>query len=89
MIEMEWVWAFISVFWTFGVWMVVRTALAMGKRWDEAGFIANGLGTRIERATNPLGFSLARWGIRFFAAFGVLFVLGGIAVTIGWIVKAI
>lgn len=86
---MEWVWALISVFWTFGVWMVVRTAWAMGKRWDEAGFIANGLGARIERATNPLGFSFARWGIRFFAAFGVLFVLGGIAVTIGWIVKAI
>jgi hypothetical protein len=86
---MEWVWALVSVLWTLGVMAVVRTAWAMGKRWDDAGFVDNGLGTRIERAANPLGFSVARWGIRSFAAFGVLFVVGGIAITIAWVVKAI
>ena len=79
---MEWVSALVSVFWTLAVWSVVRGSWAMGNRWEEAGVIDNGLGTRIERATNPLGFSFARWGIRFFGAFGMLFVFGGIAVTI-------
>jgi len=86
---MEWLWACVSVIWTVCALAIARTGWAMGQRWEIQGFIDNGLGTRIDRTTNPTGFAVARWGMKFFAVVGGLFVLGGIAITIGWIVKAL
>lgn len=86
---MEWIWAAISICWTLGAWFVGHACWAMVRRWDAAGMLDNGAGLQLRRDTNPIGFAVARWGTRFVGVLGFLFVAIGIAITIGWIARAL
>lgn len=86
---MELMWAAFSVVWTLAAWLVAKSGWLMAKRWVEAGAIDNGVGFVLRRDDEPILFTLACNFSRFVALGGLLFVLIGIVVTIGWIVKAI
>ena len=86
---MEWMWAAFSAIWTLAAWFVARASWLMARHWSEAGIVSNGMGMELGRESNPFAFRLACYGTRFIAIWALLFVLIGVAVTIGWIVKAI
>ncbi|WP_374523791.1 hypothetical protein [Sphingopyxis sp.] len=86
---MELTWAAFSAIWTLAAWFLARGCLRMVKRWDDVGEINNGLGYLLRRETHPTAFALACKFNRFMSLLGFLFVMFGIAVTIGWIVKAL
>ena len=86
---MEFLWAAISVCWTIGAWVVARTAWAMARHWNQAGVIDRGMGRGLTREDNPAGFALAVHGTQFVAGLGLVFVAIGIAITFGWISRAL
>lgn len=86
---MDWVWAIISMFWTVGAWVVAGACWTTARRWNAMGVIENGVGFRLRREENPFGFSLAYRGTQLVAALGLLFVAIGIAITMGWIARAL
>ena len=86
---MEFLWAAISVCWTLGAWVVARSAWAMARYWGQAGVIDRGMGRGLTREANPAGFALALHGTQFVAALALVFVAIGIAITFGWISRAL
>ena len=86
---MEWLWAAISVCWTIGAWIVARTAWAIAGHWGQAGVVDRGMGRGLSRQENPVGFALAYRGTQGVAALGLVFVAIGIAITLGWISRAL
>jgi hypothetical protein len=86
---MEWFWAAISVCWTIGAWVIARTAWAMARHWGQAGVVDRGMGRGLSREDNPVGFALAYRGTQFVALLGLVFVAVGIAITLGWISRAL
>lgn len=86
---MEFLWAAISVCWTIGAWLIARTAWAMARHWGQAGVIDRGMGRGLTREANPAGFAFAVHGTQFVAALALVFVAIGIAITLGWISRAL
>lgn len=86
---MEFLWAAISVCWTLGAWFIGRASWTMARSWAEAGVANNGAGLELWRDTNPLGFAVALWGTRLIGVLAFLFVAIGIAITFGWISRAL
>lgn len=86
---MAWLWAAISICWTVGAWVVASTAWTMARRWGRSGVVDSGLGRGLDRAANPVGFALAYRGTQFVAFLGLVFVAIGIAITLGWISRAL
>lgn len=86
---MEFLWAAISICWTIGAWIVARTAWAISRHWGQAGVVDRGLGRGLSRDANPVGFALAWRGTQVIAFLGLVFVAIGIAITLGWISRAI
>ena len=86
---MEWMWAAISVAWTLGASFIAKSGWLLAKSWAETGVIDNGMSFMVRREERPFLFALACNFSRFVALLGVLFVLIGIAVTMGWIARAI
>lgn len=86
---MEFLWAAISVCWTLGAWVVARSAWTMARHWGQAGVIDRGMGRGLTRADNPAGFAFAVHGTQFVAALALVFVAIGIAITFGWISRAL
>ena len=86
---MEWVWAAFGVIWTLGALFFAKSGLRTLKRWADAGEIDNGLRFVLRREVNPTAFALACHVNRFMSLLGFVFVIFGIVVTVGWIVRAL
>jgi hypothetical protein len=86
---MEWFSALFGTLWTSIAVAFVKWSWTAPDRWLEQGFIDNGLGTRITRKENPRSFQVAIWATKAFSCWAAALALGGGAMTIGWIWKAI
>lgn len=86
---MEWLWAAISVCWTIGAWVVARAVWAMAQSWSASGMVDSGLVGGLSRDANPVGFAVARGAALLVAGLALLFVAIGIAITLGWISRAL
>ncbi|APZ98325.1 hypothetical protein BWQ93_07375 [Sphingopyxis sp. QXT-31] len=86
---MEFLWAAISVCWTLGAWVVARSAWMMARHWGQTGVIDRGMGRGLTREANPAGFAFAVHGAQAIAALALVFVAIGIAITFGWISRAL
>ena len=86
---MEWFWAFCAALLTLGAAALAKWAWFAPVRWKAQGFADNGLGTRIELRDNPRSFAMMLLGMRSFAILGGLFAVFGVAITLGWIWKAL
>ena len=85
---MNWVWAAFCAFWTAGVLALGLHAWRAPLKWQQQGYVDNGIGTRIDfqnvRARRLLTFSS-----RAFAFLAFLMAAAGVVGTLAWIGRAI
>ena len=86
---MEWFSAFFSAFVTWVTVCLAKWSWTAPDRWSRQGYFDNGLGTRIVQARNPGSFRGAVLTMKLFAIFVAAMAIGGAAITVAWIWRAI